>query len=327
MDRKLVRFRMAADDLNAVRFGVSPGHELCHAIRVLQQPEQHPLQWGWLRAVRARVPREHFELLALLIRQSGYFPDFLTAPPSWDTTPDDEAARLREIPDEMFVTDMTKVLVRSAGAARVAVERLLDQPDRTRAAIADAWLAMWDAVLAPVWPQLERVLRSDIAIRSRTMATRGMGAMASELHTQVTWQASSVVVELEAFSLDLDCQGSGLVLVPSVMGRRCTVITDAPSLPAIFYPAGITATWARDLGAAEHALSALLGPTRAAILLSAHDARTTSRIASETGIAMSTASHHLGVLADAGLIRSDRAGARVLHLRTPLGEALLAGIV
>jgi hypothetical protein len=318
---------MAADDLNAVRFGVSPGHELCHAIRVLQQPEQHPLQWGWLRAVRARVPREHFELLALLIRQSGYFPDFLTAPPSWDTTPDDEAARLREIPDEMFVTDMTKVLVRSAGAARVAVERLLDQPDRTRAAIADAWLAMWDAVLAPVWPQLERVLRSDIAIRSRTMATRGMGAMASELHTQVTWQASSVVVELEAFSLDLDCQGSGLVLVPSVMGRRCTVITDAPSLPAIFYPAGITATWARDLGAAEHALSALLGPTRAAILLSAHDARTTSRIASETGIAMSTASHHLGVLADAGLIRSDRAGARVLHLRTPLGEALLAGVV
>jgi hypothetical protein len=222
---------------------------------------------------------------------------------------------------------MTKVLVRSAGAARVAVERLLDQPDRTRAAIADAWLAMWDAVLAPVWPQLERVLRSDIAIRSRTMATRGMGAMASELHTQVTWQASSVVVELEAFSLDLDCQGSGLVLVPSVMGRRCTVITDAPSLPAIFYPAGITATWARDLGAAEHALSALLGPTRAAILLSAHDARTTSRIASETGIAMSTASHHLGVLADAGLIRSDRAGARVLHLRTPLGEALLAGVV
>ncbi|MGN6272941.1 MAG: DUF5937 family protein [Protaetiibacter sp.] len=327
MDRKLVRFRLAADDLNAVRFGVSPGHELCHAIRVLQQPEQHPLQWGWLRAVRTRVPRDAFELLALLIRRSGYFPDFLTAPPSWDTTPEDEAARLREISDEMFVTDMTKVIARSTGAARSAVQRLLERPDRTRAVIADAWLAMWEAVLAPVWPQLERVLRSDIAIRSRTMATRGMGAMASELHDQVTWEASSVVVELEAFSLDLDCRGSGLVLVPSVMGRRCTVITDAPSLPTIFYPAGLTATWARDLGAAEDALSALLGPTRAAILLTGHDARTTSRVASEAGIAISTASHHLGVLADAGLIRSDRDGSRVLHVRTPLGEALIAGVV
>jgi len=318
---------MAADDLNAVRFGVSPGHELSHAVRVLQQPEQHPLQWGWLRAVRSRVPREAFELLALIIRDAGYFPDFLTAPPAWDMTPEREAERIRSIPDDAFTTDMTKVLVRSSGTAAAAVERLLEQPDRARAAIAEAWLTMWDAVIAPVWPQLERVLRSDIAVRSRTIATRGLGAMASELHPQVSWEASSVVVELEAFSLDLDCQGSGIVLVPSVMGRRCTVITDAPSVPTIFYPAGLTASWARDPDAAEDAVSALLGPTRAAILFSAQDPRTTSRVASEAGIAISTASHHLAVLAAAGLIRSERAGARVMHLRTPLGEALIAGAV
>ena len=91
MDRKFVDFRLAPDDISAIRFGVSPGHELCHAVRVLQRPAEHPLQWGWLRSVRDRVPRESFELLALIIGAEGYFPDFFTATPSWDMTPDDEA--------------------------------------------------------------------------------------------------------------------------------------------------------------------------------------------------------------------------------------------
>lgn len=326
MDRKLVRFRMAADDLNAVRFGISPGHELCHAVRVLRRPEQHPLHWGWLRAVRGRVPREPFELISLVVRDHGYYPDFFTTTPTWDTTPAEEAERLREIPDEWFRTDMTKVLVRSEGAARDAVQRLLDAPDRARAAIAAAWTAVWDAVLGPVWPQLERALRADIAARSRTMVTRGMGAMAAELHPTISWEGSAVVVELEAFSLDLDCHGSGLVLAPSVLGHRCSVLTDPPSVPTIFYPVhGLTATWARDPIAAENALATLIGPTRAAILVTAQDPRSTSRIAADVGIAVSTASHHLSVLAAAGLIRSERHGATVMHLRTPLGESLVAG--
>ena len=55
-------FRLAPDDISAIRFGISPGHELSHAIRVLQRPDDQPLQWGWLRGVRDRVPREAFEL-------------------------------------------------------------------------------------------------------------------------------------------------------------------------------------------------------------------------------------------------------------------------
>jgi DNA-binding transcriptional ArsR family regulator len=38
---------------------------------------------------------------------------------------------------------------------------------------------------------------------------------------------------------------------------------------------------------------------------------------------VSTASHHLTVLRDAGLIASERDGTRMLHLRTPLGEAMI----
>ncbi|GAB6859125.1 helix-turn-helix domain-containing protein [Microbacterium xylanilyticum] len=46
-------------------------------------------------------------------------------------------------------------------------------------------------------------------------------------------------------------------------------------------------------------------------------------MAEEAGIARSTASHHLTVLRDAGLVVSSRDGSRMMHLRTPLGEALV----
>jgi DNA-binding transcriptional ArsR family regulator len=126
----------------------------------------------------------------------------------------------------------------------------------------------------------------------------------------------------------VDCRGSGLVLVPSVMGTTgCFVLTEPPAQPTLFYPAqGVTATWARDAADVTTALGALLGPARARILLDAHESRTTSRVARDTGLAISTASHHLTVLREAGLLASTREGARVLHRRTPLGEALVGAV-
>ena len=200
-----------------------------------------------------------------------------------------------------------------------------DDPARARAMIADAWAEVWEAAMAPVWPQLERILRSDIAVRSRTIATEGLAAMASGIHPQVSWGNGSVRVRLRRHSEDVDCRGGGLVLVPSVMSSwGCMVITEPPAQPTLFYPArGVTAGWAADAEDLVRALEALLGPVRAAILLTAHVPRTTSRVAAEAGIAVSTASHHLTVLRDAGLIVSTRDGARMMHLRAPLGEALV----
>ena len=67
-------FRLAADDISAIRFGISPGHELSHAVRVLQRPDDQPLQWGWLRGVRDDVPRDAFELMAVIIGADRVLP-------------------------------------------------------------------------------------------------------------------------------------------------------------------------------------------------------------------------------------------------------------
>ncbi|MGW9629687.1 ArsR/SmtB family transcription factor [Agromyces sp. NPDC055520] len=94
------------------------------------------------------------------------------------------------------------------------------------------------------------------------------------------------------------------------------------------YPAqGVTETWAKDPVAASRSLGALVGPARAEILLAAHDPRTTTQAAADSGLALSTASHHLRVLRESGLIASVRSGARVMHVRTPLGEALVGATI
>jgi hypothetical protein len=325
VDRKFVDFRLAPGDVSAIRFGVSPGHELVHAVRVLQRPADQPLQWAWLRSVRDGVPRDAFELFAVIVRERGYFPDFLTTTPTWDLDPADEATRLREVPDALMRVDLGKVADRSTGARRDAVLRMLDDLPRARGMIADAWLELWSALLEPVWPQLERILRADIAVRARRIATDGLAGMVDGLHRSVGWHEGALRVELELHSEVLDCRGSGIVLVPSVLGGNgCAVLTEPPAQPTLFYPAqGVTERWAADATALADALAALLGPARAGILLAAHGARTTSQVAADAGLAISTASHHLTVLRDAGLIASHREGARMLHLRTPLGEALV----
>lgn len=320
-----VEFHLSPGDIQAVRFGISPGHELAHAVRVLLRPEQHPLQWGWLRTARDRVPRESFGLLAAVIGDDGYMPDFLTSAPHWDKTPDAELQALRDAPLEPMRVDFGKMVIRSTGARQQALRRMQQDPARAKAMIADAWEDVWDAALAPVWPQLERLVRADIAVRSRTIATSGIGAMASDLHPRVSWGEGAVHVSMRKHSELVDCRGSGLVLVPSVMSSwGCMVLTEPPAQPTLFYPArGVTAGWARDAAATEAALSALLGPARASILLSAGAPRSTSEVAADAGIAVSTASHHLSVLRQAGLIASEREGNRMLHLRTPLGEAMV----
>lgn len=320
-----VDFRLSPGDIQAVRFGVSPGHELAHAVRVLLRPEQYPLAWGWLKSVRGRLPRDAFSVLAQVIGADGYMPDFITATARWDLGPEDELAALREAPLAGVRVDLGKMVARSSGRRQESLRRMQANPARARTVIAEAWEQVWDSAMAPVWPQLERILRSDIAVRSRTIATEGLAAMASGLHPQVGWGDGSVRVRLRRHSEDVDCRGGGLVLVPSVMSSwGCMVITEPPAQPTLFYPAqGVTTGWAADSENRVRALEALVGPVRAGILLGAHVPRTTSQVAEGAGIAASTASHHLTVLRDAGLVVSTRDGARMMHLRTPLGEALV----
>ena len=325
MGRNLVRFRIGATDISSIRFGISPGHELCHAVRVLQNPPSHPLQWGWLRSVRSALPRGPFGVLRTVIGPDGYFPDFLTSTPSWDMSPADEVERLRRVPAESVRADLTKVLARSDGPRYRVVADMFDHPERTRAQVADAWESVWESLLAPHWTQVRRLITADIDLRVRRVAVDGVAAMVGSLHRSVAWHRDAIEIEMRKHSEEVDCEGSGVVLVPSVMSTpRCAVLTEAPAQPTLFYPVhGLSASWTQERSAVEASLVELLGSGRARALLSLDGPRSTSEVADACSTAVSTASHHLTILRNAQLVHSRRDGTRMLHARTPLGEALL----
>lgn len=326
MDRNIVAFRLGLDDVAALRFGISPGHELAAAVRLLQTATSRPLHWGWLRGVRRDVPEEAFAVLALLIAPQGYFPDFLTGPPGPELTPDEELETLRRTPPEVVAHQLRKVLRLAEGPRHRTVERLAERPAAALERIAEAWAAVWSALLDPHWPQLRRLLLTDISRRTRTIAELGAGAMVQGLHERVSWRQGEVRVRMNAWQEQVDCRGQGLLLVPSVLSSPwCSVVTEAPAQPTLFYPVlDLSPEWHRrapgDDGAA---LGRLLGAGRAAVLSALDTARNTSEVAQLCRTAPSTAVHHLGVLRDAGLVTSMRRGAAVEHQRTPLGDSLV----
>ncbi|MBD5786011.1 helix-turn-helix transcriptional regulator [Cellulosimicrobium terreum] len=322
----MVEFRLAPDDVSAIRFGLSPGHELAHAVRVLARPQHHPLQWGWLRSTRHRVPVGAFDLLRLVVGEEGYLPDFLTSAPDWDLTPDEELERLRRADVGPMRVDLGKRVVRTTGRDQQALQAMAADPARTRSIVAEAWEDFWAAALAPHWTQVDRLLRADVAARSRRVSTHGLGAMVATLNEAVTWGSDAVRVRMERHEEVLDCAGSGLVLVPSVMSAGCAALTERPAQPTLFYPAlGVSETWTTAGADVSDALGALLGDGRARVLLALREPMSTSEVAADGALAISTASHHLSILRRARLVDSRREGNRVMHVRTPLGEALATG--
>ena len=83
-----MEFRLGSSDISAVRFGISPGHELVHAVRAILRPQHAPLHWGWFRTLESRPSSPAFRLMAIICGVDGYMPDFLTATPSGELTPD-----------------------------------------------------------------------------------------------------------------------------------------------------------------------------------------------------------------------------------------------
>jgi DNA-binding transcriptional ArsR family regulator len=78
-----------------------------------------------------------------------------------------------------------------------------------------------------------------------------------------------------------------------------------------------TLAYDRDL------LAALLGSTRAALLVAAAGGETTSGLAQRLGVSVAATSQQLAVLRNAGLVASTRQGRAVCHDLTPLGVRLL----
>ena len=119
--------------------------------------------------------------------------------------------------------------------------------------------------------------------------------------------------------------GAGLLLVPSVfVWPEIAVYADQPWPKAVVYPArGVGTLLEHGPCEAPGYLSALLGRSRALLLVTLADPASTSQLARAFGMATGAVGDHLAVLHHARLVERARSGRSVLYRRTPLGDALV----
>ena len=204
-----------------------------------------------------------------------------------------------------------------------------------RSRFADRMDAYTAHAFTSVWTHIWAYLATETAASTRLLAHGGVEHLLNNTHPGMRWRGGVLEIDRRnGDSAHLLLGGRGLVLVPSVFCRRITVYIGLadPDRPAVmFYPALRDLTdayrlWSRTQPeSTREALAALLGATRASALEVVGHGCTTSGLADQLGVSPPTASYHVAVLRDAGLVITRRRGSTVLHTASPLGTALLNG--
>ncbi|MEU8617985.1 helix-turn-helix domain-containing protein [Streptomyces sp. NPDC048623] len=322
----MIRIELDEAALGATRIAMSPLRDAFCALH-LQLPGRSP-SWPyqeWVGHARA-VWREDDRLRPLweLFTQSpGEFSDFLLPRPIG--TPD-----VYEELDLLRATEPAAVRAHAAyyypGLAEAPFLRpYLTDPEAACAALADAYAAWWEEAVAPYWPVMRRLVEDEVLVRARTFATEGVDALFSGLESRARWQRP--VLELTKHTEAEYAAGERrLVLVPLVFAEGCRLYsTDDPEVLAVSFQArGAAALREPAERVADDRLGLLLGRGRAAVLRELDGPLTTAGLADRLGLAPSTVSEHLSLLADAGVVTRHRVGRSVYYQLTDTGRSLLA---
>lgn len=173
------------------------------------------------------------------------------------------------------------------------------------------------AAVEPHWGTVRAQVDADRELRLGLLAAQGVEAMLESLRPGIEWDYAEAGTEAAQ---------DDLVLTPTYFALRPEIVSgDGPA--RLVYPALHRPERQRrgPSSAPSRALSALLGPTRAAALSIVAAGCSTSDLAARLGVTPSAVSKHTAVLREAGLIVSRRERNTVLHMLTPLGNSLLAG--
>ncbi len=319
----MITLRLGPGDLERMRFAYSPLAEVAESLYVLHLgtiPEPHR---EWFEQTSPRLRDVDTEVLrAIVPAPRPHVASFLLAgahEPA--TTIDDQLALVAELPPERLRTDLETVW---GGELPAAAQRVLRRDAGPR--IAAALWQYWTVALAPFWAHIRAVLDADVAYRAARLARGGIRELISDLHPGLELAEQAITVRSRAGD-EHQLRGSGLVLVPCVFAWPYVMVdVSTGAAPVITYgPRGIGDLWPTAQLPAQDGdpLAALLGSSRAAILLAVALPKSTSDLARELGQSMPGVSAHLGVLRRSGLVTSWRAGRRVLYQRTPLATSVV----
>ncbi|MFD5831631.1 ArsR/SmtB family transcription factor [Lentzea sp. NPDC060358] len=311
--RDLGRTRLADDG--------DPLWEVMHSGFRLNFADQDPAFGEWKRSLLRGGPpgvRAGTALLAVLTPQGPYFPDFLT-PPEGARGLEEGLEAMMSTPRRRLRAELSRLAENSPVPPRF--QALAEGRPAVLRGVASVLRGFHSAVVAPHDRAIRSAVAADRARRSRVLAQQGVEGLLATLPA-ARWEAPVLEVEY-GVDRDLHLQGRGLLLIPSFFCQRLPLSLADPAMPpALIYPVDPELRW-QSLAAGG--LEALMGPTRAAVLLAVGEraGATTTQLAQRLSTSLASASRHAAVLRAAGLITTHRDGPSVLHTLTPLGIALL----
>jgi DNA-binding transcriptional ArsR family regulator len=317
-----IAFRLPAAAAERVAFSYSPTLEAVLSLHVLVEPKHHPLQHGWVRAMRKLSPALKREIDALAFAYRAYFPEFFFPSP---------AGELLDFGGELnALRGLDAALVQREYAIPFVGDGPLD-PLRVPAAVLGDPLALharllalledyWEQAFAAEWERIEPDLAASVAEAGRQIAANGIYGLLRGLFPEVRSDPAQGRFWLER---DHDHEveigpGETLVLAPSAyVWPHVRVSCDAPWPYGLVFPATSIAREARPrIPPAQlvGVLRALADDTRLrALRLIAERPRSTQELAPLVGITEAALSKHLRALADAGLLERRREGYYVLY--------------
>ncbi|MFB7589993.1 ArsR/SmtB family transcription factor [Streptomyces sp. NPDC056169] len=292
----------------------------------LERPRPAARQWH--RSLRGTAGARA-GVLAELVTDEGFLPDFLLQPTLNDFTDALEAAA--STPAEQLALDLG-ILPAAGGKGRLtrpgpwARDLAHGSPNATRALVADTRRYFHTSV-QPLWPRISRDALTDRALRAEMLLRGGVDALLTTLATTWRWQPPTLHLP-SASAYDIPLCGRGLLLVPSWFATGPLVMYRPGAATVLVYPLHDDGTAEAAPDGADgrpEALAALLGRTRAQVLALLRTPATTTALAERAAVSLPAASQHTRVLREAGLVATTRTGVAVLHSLTPLGHTLLAG--
>lgn len=313
----MLRLHFTVNDLARVHIAneLDPLWETTLGLQQLTAAPRSPA----MAVVRKRGLTGSVRLLAALVPNKGYFPDFLTPP---------DAAR-------GLADGLEAVRATAPGRLRQEVRRMVDSTtppppwlpwlrdlalgDRDRMTDLTAALrAVHDLLTASELEHAGELAEDDRCRRRTLLREHGTHGLLRSLTPFVHWEPPVLHVSYPV-DRDVHLAGRGLRLVPSYFCRNVPIALADPGLaPVLIYP-----LQGGDRNATPASLVNLLGRTRARVLVALRETSTTGELASLLRVSPASASEHIHVLHAADLVCSQRKGNRVLHTLTPLGAALL----
>jgi DNA-binding transcriptional ArsR family regulator len=276
---------------------------------------------SWVRHVCDRLRGERLGELVVYTVKGRTVPEFLAPVPTRPRASiEDELADLGSTAPERVRGEIEQEFGHQPPPE---LRPFVSDPDAALARLTATLRRYWDLVFADKWPEIERLLEHEIAALGGALVTEGPAALLARLAPTVALSDG----ELHWRSAEpgrTNLAGRRLILVPMLAGQDASMsnhLTAADVLIAYPVP-GAAVIWGSADACAGEPLSAVLGESRARVMLSVQTVATTTDLADQLGLSAATISHHLSALREQGLVEAERYGRHVYYRMTMRGRRL-----